>query len=146
MIRACEQYMHNTSTIIVGLLSHNKDRILSEQKTACAAALLEQSLCWPASCPLLNTLSWYVLLVFPSAGALIWVFRLSLNTHFVENKLSFQFFSTWLKAIGTLNSYVWVWQTGTGTDSPINLDEIAWQQLLQKSGMFKIWKWIQMLA
>ena len=131
--------VHNVSTIIVGLLSHSDDKILSEQKTARAVALLEESLCWPASCPPPNTLNWSVLLVFPSAGAQIWVFLLSLDTRFVE-KLSFQFFPTWLKAIGTLDSYACV------TDSPINLGEITWQQVLQKSGVFKTWKRIQTLA
>lgn len=96
------------NTIIAGLLSYNKDKFLGEKKTACAVALLEQSLCWPASCPPQNMLSWQVLLLFASTGALIGIFLPSLDPCFVGNGLSFQFFLTWLKAIGTLNSYVWV--------------------------------------
>lgn len=71
-------------------------------------------------------------LFFPQQGHHSWVFLLPLDTHSVENKSSFQFFPTQLNGISTLNSYVWVWRTGTGTGSPTNSDEVMWQPLLQR--------------
>lgn len=55
-LQICNQNLRapdKRSTIVFGLLSQNKDNVLSEQNTACAVALL----CGPANCPLPNMLS-----------------------------------------------------------------------------------------